>query len=113
MEAQNNIEAVQFESNRSNRGQFGVGFNLPPIAFHGRGLLRIRYCATHEVTHRIEQYGSRYFEHFRSDIRGDKITDISAKKQCNSVSSHNDKRNCDVALGAGVPRFESCIFLLD
>ena len=33
MEAQNNIEAVQFESNRSNRGQFGVGVNLPLIAF--------------------------------------------------------------------------------
>ena len=33
MEARNNMEAVQFESRCSNRGQFGVGINLPLIAF--------------------------------------------------------------------------------
>jgi len=39
-------EAVQFESGSSNRGEFGVGVNLPPIAFQfGYQVVPNRDCA--------------------------------------------------------------------
>jgi len=116
MEANKQITTVQFESGSSNRGQFGVGVNLPLIAFHGRGSLRTRYCATtHEVTQRIEQYIRTYFENFvskntgvRDDIRGDKITDIIRRNNVIPSASQDENRNYVSALGTGGRRFESC-----
>ena len=64
----------------------------------------------HLLTHlqRIEQYKSRYFEHFGSDNRVDNMIDTSAKKRYNPC--HLTRREWDYvdALGAGGRRFESC-----
>jgi len=112
MIANNQItEEVQFESGSSNRGQFGVGVNLPLIAFHGRGSLRTRYCATtQEVTHRTEQYIRTYFENLgtvSTDQGTDQITDQIRRNNANPSASHDEKRICVDALGAGGQRFES------
>jgi hypothetical protein len=57
---------------------------------------------------RIEQYKSRYFEHFGSDNRVDNMIDISVKKRYNPVSTYRGKKDYVDALGAGGRRFESC-----
>ena len=63
----------------------------------------------HFLTHlQRTEHMSRYFEHSGTDNRVDKIADISAKKQYNSVTPYEEKRNCVEALGAGGRRFESC-----
>ena len=63
---------------------------------------------TVQIKMKRTEHMSRYFEHSGTDNRVDKIADISAKKQYNSVTPHEENRNCVEALGAGGRRFESC-----